>query len=220
MKSNKELAIEKSIYTYQSIILLDSNLRVKLTDEHDSYGVKIVNWQDNNLLLELYQSQLNLTLTKKYGINMLTSHSTFASNILVLKKIIQDDVPFYATQFVSPIHQKRPRNHFRQDVAIPVTIIIIAPKNSKVKSTPIKGTTIDISAGGLKFISNTIMKPPLNVYITFIFHNSRFTTKAKILEQIDKLNHNQYIYRVMFKDMDANMQSKLEKQIIDYSMRH
>lgn len=217
MKNYTENEIEKSIYTYQSVILLDPNMRIKLIDENTTYGVKLANWQENNLLLELRQTNINLNLSKKHTINMLTSHSTFVANVSIVKKIPQDKSTFYMAQIISPIHQKRQRNHFRQEATVPVTLIVIAEKNSKVKPPPpIKGITIDISAGGLKFTSITKIAPPLNVYINFSFHNLRLTLKGRILEHFEEVDTHQFIYRVAFKDIDTETQQKLEKNILEY----
>ncbi|OOB79375.1 MAG: hypothetical protein BEN19_07765 [Epulopiscium sp. Nuni2H_MBin003] len=219
MREYSTLDIERSIYNFQSVILSDSTLRVKLVYQTTVYGVKLVGWQETSLTFELRKNNIILDTSKPYSVNFLTSNSTFLTNIELINTIPKQDVIVCQAKIISPLHQKRERNYFRQKASVPVVLAIIQDKAQKGKSEPIKGVTIDISAGGLKFTSLSKIEPPVNVFVNFMFNNAQLTLKGTVLENFDVIDTSQYIYRVAFKDVDVATFKALEKNIEEFGSK-
>ncbi len=218
IKKHKQQDIEQSIYRFQSVILTDPELKLKLVDEESTYGGKLINWSEGNLILEIPVITATLTVYKKYTLNFVTTHSLFLANVIVINKIPKTSTMFYLIKLTSPIRQKRQRNYLRVNVELPMTFILVPEKFSTRDILPpaVKASTIDISAGGLKFKHYEIIQGTPRVYISFVLNNNTFSLSGKLLESYEVADMPPYTYRVAFKDMIPETQEKLEKMLMSY----
>ncbi|OON99650.1 MAG: hypothetical protein ATN35_11665 [Epulopiscium sp. Nele67-Bin004] len=208
--------IEKSVYTYQSVILSDADLKIKLVDENSTYGIKLTNWSDENLIIELPLSTPSLDFKKTYTINFITSHSVFRATVTLNNKVKKENFIFYTATLISTIRQKRQRNYFRLRAELPLVFIVTPDSKHTISELPPpkKSKTVDISAGGLKFVTDTEIVMPAKIYVNFELQETTFNLTGKILPHFDKLEDNLYEYRVAFKNITPEVQDKLEKCIL------
>ncbi len=218
IQKHKQQDIEQSIYRFQSVILTDPELKLKLVDEESTYRGKLINWSEGTLILEIPVITATLTVYKKYTLNFVTTHSLFLANVIVINKIPKTSTMFYLIKLTSPIRQKRQRNYLRVDAELPMTFIVVPEKFSTRDVLPnaVKATTIDISAGGLKFRHQEIIQGTPKVYISFVLNNNTFSLTGKLLESYEVATSPPYTYRVAFKDMIPDTQEKLEKMLMSY----
>ncbi|OON93800.1 MAG: hypothetical protein ATN33_05235 [Epulopiscium sp. Nele67-Bin001] len=218
IRKHKQQDIEQSVYRFQSVILTDPELKLKLLDDSSTYGGKLINWSDINLILEIPVVTATLTVYKKYTLNFVTTHSLFLANVIVINKIPKTSTMFYLMKLTSPIRQKRQRNYLRVNAELPMTFIVVPEKFSTRDALPppVKAYTVDISAGGLKFKHNELLLGTPKVYISFALHGTTFSLTGQLLESYEISDTPPYTYRVAFKEMIPETQAKLEKMLMSF----
>ncbi len=220
MRKQKLQDIETSIFIHKNDILQDKNLQLKLIDKESTYGVKLISWEYFSLIIELPLSSLSLKIGNKYTLNFLTSHYTFLANVKLTNSMIKHDSMFYVATLNSPIHQKRSRNYNRITAEIPVAIVVVPPDaKNKDLPPPIIAITQDISAGGLKFMTNHLLLTPSDAYVSFKLYKFKRNLTGKILSNFETTSQGNYVYHMAFKKMNDNTLAKLEKDLVYFIHR-
>ena len=134
---------------------------------------------------------------------------------------IKDGVPILKIKLLEPTKKIQRRQSFRLNVKLDFTFIIIEElgKNDlkKQENLIFKGKTIDISSGGLKFISNKDIniedkiKILLNIEGVVVFALATIIYKGKI-ENKDGYN---FSYKCKFENIPQKYKEDISKYIFD-----
>ncbi|OON99651.1 MAG: hypothetical protein ATN35_11670 [Epulopiscium sp. Nele67-Bin004] len=212
--------IEYSIEEYQSTILSDLNFTLKIVDHDNSCTAKLTTWAGLQLIIETPSSLLSLDLSKKYTFNFFTSDSLYLANVVLINKIQKTNSMFYVGKIVSPVHKKQQRNFFRLPASIPIEFLVIpeviGDTICDIPSEPISAHTMDISAGGLKFLSDVIIDAHSKIVVEFTLQKTVFNLIGKVLPSYEENMTRPYVYRIAFVDISTKTQEQLLNHILLY----
>ncbi|ONI44299.1 hypothetical protein AN641_07610 [Candidatus Epulonipiscioides gigas] len=209
--------IQKSILEWKNIIQTEGKLKIEIVDKEVNYITKISVWEGLQIIIEMPLSK-PLYTNHIYTINFSTSNDILLANVIPIKSIPKGANIFYVLELISPVHKKQHRNYFRLETKIALNIILPIPLEELTeKDTVINVNTLDISAGGVRFLSKEIIENDTIVKINFNLQNNDYKLKGKILTHFEEKTKGEgHIYRVAFIDIDNNMQEKLFHDILSY----
>lgn len=208
--------IQKSILEWKNIIQTDGKLKIEIVDKEVNYITKISVWEGLQIIIEMPLSK-PLYTNHLYTINFSTSNDILLANVIPIKSIPKGATIFYVLELISPVHKKQHRNYFRLETKIALNIILPIPLEELLqeKDNIINVNTLDISAGGVRFLSKEIIENDTIVKINFKLQNKDYKLKGKILTHFEEKTKGEgHIYRVAFIDIDNNMQEKLFHDIL------
>ncbi|OOB79218.1 MAG: hypothetical protein BEN18_04795 [Epulopiscium sp. Nuni2H_MBin001] len=218
MKKQQIQEIDASIAAHQSLILADINFQLKIVDRENTHNVKLITWAGSQLIISIPVEGFVLDLGKKYTLNFLTSNTLYLANTQLTNRVRKEDALFYVVKLLSPIHKKQQRNYFRLSASIPFEFDVITDEkeqdDGKEPEPSVSATTIDISAGGIKFCSRMVITADTQLWIKFKLQNKHFNLKGKILPSYEEDEKPPYTYRVAFIDISPDLQEQLLHHIL------
>ncbi len=218
MKKQQIQDIDASVTAHQSAILADINFQLKIVDSEISHNVKLITWAGAQLILSIPVSVIALDLGKKYTLNFLTSNTLYLANTMLINRVRKEQSMFYVVKLISPVHKKQQRNYFRLPASIPFEFELISDEVSldfDAEPPPLlSATTLDISAGGVKFLSKSVMEAETKLWIRFKLQNKRFNIKGRILPSYEDDEKPPFTYRVAFIDIGPDLQEQLLHHIL------
>lgn len=182
-------------------------IRIELGKE--TYNTYIDKWEENKITFVAPMKGsdfLGIPDSSVVNIFLQIKDQLYMAAVKIIYKYIEEQELLYVAEIIGPLEKKQQREHFRFELSIPVTILN--------EQNEINGTSINISAGGIRFASNEILIPSQNHWITFYFQDHLFESiPIKILEYRQNSSKTAYIYRSQFNPISLRDEDLLAKMI-------
>ncbi|OON93322.1 MAG: hypothetical protein ATN31_06420 [Candidatus Epulonipiscioides saccharophilum] len=212
-----------SIAIWRSTILSKTKLKIELINEENAYLGKIMSWENQSIILSFDPKNL-ISTNQVYILKIKADDLEFIASISIKKQVVQKLQSFYITELISPVHPVEQRSFFRLQISLDVEIYVPKPlepsksfEQSKYsKQSPndsdftiIHTSTLDISAGGIRFMYSDHLETESIIYAKFTLMDSEYHLACKLLIHFENESENCYIYRASFVDINFIEQEKL-----------
>ncbi len=210
--------ILKTIKNHKDSLLSDINLSLRVTYDKNTYITKIVDWQEDIITFFAPMDKTDWVILP-HGTNLdlcfISKKALYMSTIQILGKYMAKQNLYYNAIISSPLIKKQQRQYFRLDVLMNVNYKLLPLNVSSVDLDTLKfhrGTTVNISVGGLCLVSDEKMNREDRIYMEFKFLDNDFKLMGELLNVGEKNNVGTYNHRVQFLDLsrrDENLLSTL-----------
>ena len=164
---------------------------------------------------------VKLSNNKQYKIKFKTNKGIFENVMKIVSYDIDNGIPILKIKFIEPTIKIQKREGFRLNVEIEFEFYVI--KNidiEKSKTEDIllsKGKTLDISNGGLKFISNKDIELGDNIKILLNIEGILIETLGNIIykEEVNNKEENIFSYKCRFENIPQKYKEEISKYIFD-----
>ncbi len=136
-----------------------------------------------------------------------------------VKERIKKRIPVLRVEKVSEIHKIQRRGYYRLSTIIPVKITVKAPDGIE-KNEGFETFTLDISGGGLKFVSSDRIENDTEVICVLNLGDKNYSLNGRVV-RASYVYHSDYAYEVSveFIDIDEHTRGELIKFVLDRQMK-
>lgn len=218
----KRLAVLKSIEQYKNNIIKDINLVLRIVDEQKKmYKTTLNQWENDELTFEapIYQCDwVIFNLPTVLELCFITNQSIYMTHIELRQRKQLEGKLIYSGKITEPLVKKQQRAHFRLATLCPINYRIVPDIEATltIPNTPFsKGTTVNISVGGLCMVSDEPFKPKQTMQLQFHFLEHDFDMRGVVLEQSQRNPNGTFTHRIRFVDIDSRKENLLSKLIFE-----
>lgn len=223
LDSKTRSEVLKSVHQYRENILKDINLVVRLINTDEKvYTTTLNKWEDDEIIFEAPIEQCDwviFALPIVLEACFVTNQSIYMTKIEVSKRHQVEGKLRYKGHILQPITKKQQRAHFRLATLCTLQYRIIpegAEENDLLLDAPFyKGTTVNLSVGGLCMVSDRQLEYNQQLDIQFHFLEHTFDVNGIVLDAGERNPNGTYTHRIRFGDMDARKTNLLSKLIFE-----
>ena len=204
-----------------------TSVEVRLIDDNDVvfYSKLVEVLSEKEVIImppRLHQGGIvKLSNDKQYKIKFKTDKGIFENVMKIVSYDIDNGIPILKIKFVEPTIKIQRRKGFRLNVEIEFQFYVT--KNidiEKLKPEDIllsKGKTLDISNGGLKFISNKDIELGDNIKILLNIEGIIIETLGNIIykEELNNKDETIFSYKCRFENIPQKYKEEISKYIFD-----
>ena len=193
----------------------DSNFSYSYKSKLD----KIVN--DTELILSVPIRNMNvikLNYGTKYTIMFKTEKGILKNSIEVLSYHIKDNIPLMKVKLLGENTMLQRRDSFRLKTSLDFMFFVLDEQNTYDSDIlTLKGRTIDISAGGMKFLSTEDIEDNKSIKVEIKQENLCFISLASIISKdiVTEYEHYKFCYKCKFENVPKKYKEELSKFIFD-----
>ncbi len=164
---------------------------------------------------------VKLSNNKQYKIKFKTDKGIFENVMKIVSYDINNGIPIVKIKFIEPTIKIQRREGFRLNIEIEFEFYVIKDmniENSKADGMLLcKGKTLDISNGGLKFISNKNIQLGDNIKILLNIDEVIVETLGNIIykEEINSKDKNMFSYKCRFDNISQKYKEQISKYIFE-----
>ena len=164
---------------------------------------------------------VKLSNNKQYKIKFKTDKGIFENVMKIVYYDINNGIPIVKIKFIEPTIKIQRREGFRLNIEIEFEFYVIKDmniENSKADGMLLcKGKTLDISNGGLKFISNKNIQLGDNIKILLNIDEVIVETLGNIIykEEINSKDKNMFSYKCRFDNISQKYKEQISKYIFE-----
>lgn len=212
--------IASSILAYQSSILEDINLSLRLhTEDEKVYTTCLTKWNGAHLFFEaplVQRDYISFLLPYLLDCHLITKKAVFKTRLNLIDRHRQNDKLIYKAEIISPLIKAQQRQHFRLATLTPLDYRILKrasdiPYDEKLYP----GTSVNISVGGLCMVSNHQLLADDHLLIHMAFVNTSFTLEGHVLSDGERHENGTYSHRIRFLNMNSQIENTLSKLIFE-----
>lgn len=210
---------KESIATYREGILKDINLKVRINLNNTTYITEVSEWKDDTLILVAPLDQLDWVILPRntnLEIALMTKAALFTTIVQIMTPLKKEGTVYYPCQVIRPLVRRQQRQSFRLDITIDTSFQLL-PEGAETIPLNIphyKGTILNISLGGLCFVSDVKLSQGTLVYMTFEFLDTALSLMGEILFEGERTSTGTYSHRVKFVGLSNTDETTLGRLIM------
>ncbi|MGL4363553.1 MAG: flagellar brake protein [Cellulosilyticaceae bacterium] len=220
-KKSELTAINSSINLYKSTLMKDINLKLRLTDEHKKqYTTILDSWNDNIITFIAPLEKQDWVIFYQSDIiecSFITKQSLYTTSLKLIERTRDKSNVLYKAQIISLIQKKQQRAHFRLETLIPLTYTIQTDtaRQKIVDTTPKKGISVNISAGGICLVCYEALSINQEILVSLELLDTKVEILCQVLGVSEKSSTGTYGHRIKFIYDDPHKEQLLSKLIIE-----
>lgn len=204
--------------------------------KYDSRVMDVLDEDNLEILMPMIQTKLVLLpLNGQYDIHFATGKGFFQCRGKVVERYKSDNVYLLQIELISGLERYQRREYFRYNCTIDMETrllnenennFLLNDKEFEFEELPTQHSTIlDISGGGIRFISNADYPPETNLFCNFKLGNEPYGRYFKLICRIlnKKPVENQkdtYEYRLIFVNVDNKEREEIIRIIFQEERRN
>ena len=164
---------------------------------------------------------VNLSKNKQYKIKFKTDKGIFENVMKIVYYDINNGIPIVKIKFIEPTIKIQRREGFRLNIEIEFEFYVIKDIDiEKLKTEGMmlsKGKTLDISNGGLKFLSNKDIELGDNIKVLLNIDGVTIETLGNIIykEEVNDKENNMFSYKCRFDNISQKYKEQISKYIFE-----
>jgi c-di-GMP-binding flagellar brake protein YcgR len=211
--------ILKTVKEYKDSLLSDINLSLRVTYDKNTYITKIVDWQEDIITFFAPMDKTDWVILPHavtLDLCFISKKALYMTTIQILGKYTSKQKLYYNAVISSPLEKKQQRQYFRLDVLMNVNYKVLPEDISSVDLNTLefhRGTTVNISVGGLCLVSDQKMNRGDKLYMEFKFLDTDFQLMGELLNIGEQNNVGTYNHRVQFISLSRREENLLSTLI-------
>lgn len=160
---------------------------------------------------------VKLPQKRRYKMTLKTPRGLFENLINIKCYEVEDGIPIVRIVFLEPTKKIQRRQSFRLPIEIEFKFVYYKEENESYSDEVLKGLTIDVSNGGLKFKTNKDMEEEDNIRILINIQDVNMVIKSTILqkEELEIKDEYKFIYKCKFEDIPQKYKDELSRYIFE-----
>lgn len=209
----------------ESILHLKPATKVEIcfeNDDNEKFYSKLlyVVSEKELVIISLKNSEgklVKLPQKRRYKMTLKTPQGLFENLINIKSYELEDGISIVRIVFLEPTKKIQRRQSFRLPIEIEFKFVYYKGDDESNPDEVLKGLTVDVSNGGLKFKSNKEMEVEDTIRILINIQDVNIVVKSTILqkEELHIKDEYKFMYKCKFEDIPQKYKDELSKYIFE-----